>query len=220
MTLSCKWPFNTKNERNNASSLPNWISHFLLPLVFPHVSAYKSNLPVHTYPTHIPIISITQDSSGSIWNWACVEVAILNTIFTVQLGFSVHTIPAWLIVYSKISILESGLKKLRIRMPDSPDTCGWKSNPRRKNSAGFTNIRIYVWTGPESHTSRTRTPLRKGWYTTRQLFFTIANLGLFIINPFYFDFIYLLTRINIYDSWTRVIFRSMNVLVFECSTWT
>ena len=23
MTLSCKWPFNTKNERNNASSLPN-----------------------------------------------------------------------------------------------------------------------------------------------------------------------------------------------------
>ena len=93
MTLSCKWPFNTKNERNNASSLPNWISHFFLPLVFPHVSAYKSNLPVHTYPTHIPIISITQDSSGNIWNWACVEVAILNTIFTVQLGFSVHTIP-------------------------------------------------------------------------------------------------------------------------------
>ena len=23
---------NTKNERNNESSLPNWISHFLLPL--------------------------------------------------------------------------------------------------------------------------------------------------------------------------------------------
>ena len=85
MTLSCKWPFNTKNERNNASSLPNWISHFFLPLVFPHVSAFKSNLPVHTYLTYIRIISVTQDSSGSIGNWACVEVAILNTIFTVQL---------------------------------------------------------------------------------------------------------------------------------------
>ena len=76
---------NTKNERNNASSLLNWISHFFLPLVFPHVSVFKLNLPVHTYPTHIRIISVTQDSSGSIGNWACVEVAILNTILTVQL---------------------------------------------------------------------------------------------------------------------------------------
>ena len=76
ITLSCKWPFNTKNERNNASSLPIWISHFFLPLVFPHVSPFKSNLPVHTYPTHIRIISITQDSTGNIRNWACVEVAI------------------------------------------------------------------------------------------------------------------------------------------------
>ena len=74
-----------KNERNKASSLPNWISHFFLPLVFPHVSAFKSNLPVHTYPTNIRIISVTQDSSGSIGNWACVEVVIWNTIFTVQL---------------------------------------------------------------------------------------------------------------------------------------
>ena len=85
MKTSCKWPVNTKNERNNASSLPNWISHFFLPLVFPHLSAFKSNLPVHTYPTYIRIISITQDSTGNIGNWACVEVAILNTIFTVQL---------------------------------------------------------------------------------------------------------------------------------------
>ena len=58
---------------------------FFLPLVFPHVSAFKSNLLVHTYPTNIRIISVTQDSSGSIGNWACVEVAILNTILTVQL---------------------------------------------------------------------------------------------------------------------------------------
>ena len=35
-------------------------------------------------------------------------------------------------VYSKLSTLESGFKKLRIRMPDSPDTCGRKSNPQRK----------------------------------------------------------------------------------------
>ena len=75
---------NTKNTRNNASSLPNCISHFFLPLVFPHVSAFKSNLLVHTYLTYIRIISVTQDSSGSVGNWACVEVAILNTIFTVQ----------------------------------------------------------------------------------------------------------------------------------------
>ena len=79
---------NTKNERNNASSLPSWISHFFLPLVFPHVSAFKSNLPVHTYPTYIRIISVTQDSSGSIGNWECVEVVIWNTIFTVQLTFA------------------------------------------------------------------------------------------------------------------------------------
>ena len=76
---------NTKNERNNASSLANWISHFFPPLVFPHVSAFNSNLPVHTYPTYIRIISVTQDSSGSIGNWACVKEVIWNTIFTVQL---------------------------------------------------------------------------------------------------------------------------------------
>ena len=44
-----------------------------------------SNLLVHTYPTHIRIISVTQDSSGSIRNWACVEVVIWKTIFTIQL---------------------------------------------------------------------------------------------------------------------------------------
>ena len=88
MTLSCKWPFNTKNERNSASSLPNWISHFFLPLVFPHISAFKSNLPVHKYPTNIWIIYITQDSPRNIRNWACIDVAILNTIFTVQLSLA------------------------------------------------------------------------------------------------------------------------------------
>ena len=46
------------------SGVVNWIAHFFLPFVFPHVSAFKSNLLVHTYPTHIRIISITQDYSS------------------------------------------------------------------------------------------------------------------------------------------------------------
>ena len=46
-------------------------------------------------------------------------------------------------MYSKISSLESGFKKLRTRMPDSPDTRGRKPNPQRK-SCGFKNIRVSV----------------------------------------------------------------------------
>ena len=45
------------------------------------------------------------------------------------------------ITYLKISSLESGFRKLRIRMADSPNTCG--RNPQRK-SCGFKNIRIHV----------------------------------------------------------------------------
>ena len=47
------------------------------------------------------------------------------------------------ITYSKISSLESGFRKLRIRMPDSPDTCERKPDPQR-NRCGFKNIRIRV----------------------------------------------------------------------------
>ena len=50
----------------------------------PHLSVFKSNLPVHTYPTRFWIHSSCQDSSGNIGNRACVEVAILNTVFTVK----------------------------------------------------------------------------------------------------------------------------------------
>ena len=50
----------------------------------PHVSVFKSNFPVHTYPTRIRIHSLTQDSSGNIGNRTCVEVAILKTVFTVK----------------------------------------------------------------------------------------------------------------------------------------
>ena len=51
--------------------------------------------------------------------------------------------PAWEARYiadSKISTLEGGLKKLRIRLLDSPDTSGRKPYPERK-SCGFNNIR-------------------------------------------------------------------------------
>ena len=56
-------------------------------------------------------------------------------------GFSAND--SGFIAYSKISTLESGLKKLRIRMPDSPDACGRKPYPERI-SCGFKNIRIRV----------------------------------------------------------------------------
>ena len=119
---------NTKNERNNASSLPNWISHFFLPLVFPHVSAFKSNLPVHTYPTHLMIISITQDSSGNIGNWAWVEVAIWNTIFTVQLTLAYSDLAStWFWIHSIFKNFHS-----------------WERIKKVADSyAGFTG---YVWT--------------------------------------------------------------------------
>ena len=38
----------------------------------PLVSVFKSNLPVHSYPTHIRILSSTQDSFGNIGIRACV----------------------------------------------------------------------------------------------------------------------------------------------------
>ena len=67
----------------------------------PDVYVFKSNLPFHSYPTHIPIHSTTQDSSAKIGNRACVvkrvrfascsasrepgnEVDILIIVFTVK----------------------------------------------------------------------------------------------------------------------------------------
>ena len=102
----------------------------------PHVSVFKSNLPVHTYPTRILIHSSTQDSSGNIGNRACVvKRAIL-------LRHRIRKYPdlvSTFIAYSISSTLESGFKKLRIHMPNSQDTCGRKPNPQRK-SCGFKNI--------------------------------------------------------------------------------
>ena len=58
---------------------------FLIFSIFSTRIRIQIELPVHTYSTYIRIISVTQESSGSIGNWACVEVVIWNTIFTVQL---------------------------------------------------------------------------------------------------------------------------------------
>ena len=54
---------------------------FVIPQLF---LCRLKNFHVHTYPTLIWIHSSTQDSSGNIGNRACVEVAILNTVFTVK----------------------------------------------------------------------------------------------------------------------------------------
>ena len=149
MTLSCKWPINTKNERNNASQLD---CSFFPTLGFPtrihiqiHVSGFKFNLPVHTYPTHIRIISITQDSSGNIGNWACVKVAILNTIFTVQLTLAYPDLAS---------------TRFRIHSVFNNFHSGERIQKVADSFAGSTG---YVWTKAksrdESHTSRIRTTL-------------------------------------------------------------
>ena len=63
---------------------PSTFSFRIKKFPCPHVSLFKSNLLIHTYPTRIRTHSSTQDSSGNIGNRACVEVAILNTVFTVN----------------------------------------------------------------------------------------------------------------------------------------
>ena len=47
------------------------------------------------------------------------------------------------ITYFKILSVESGFRKLRIRLPDLPNTCERKPDPQRK-SCGFKNIGIRV----------------------------------------------------------------------------
>ena len=170
MTLSCIWPINPKNETNNASSLSNWISHFFLPLVFPHVSAFKSNLPVHMYLTYIRIISVTQDSSGSIGNWACVEVAILNTIFTVQLTLAYPDLASTQFqIHSVFKNFHSG-------------------EPIQNVADSYAGSTGYVWTkaksGNESHTSRTRTLW--GRADTRHVSFWISCFYNGIVYSFFF----------------------------------
>ena len=49
----------------------------------------------------------------------------------------------------KISILESGFKKLRIRMPDSPDTCGRGNFLIRTEKVADSKISEKGWTGPK-----------------------------------------------------------------------
>ena len=94
------------------------------------------------YPTRIRIHSSTQDSSRNIGNRACVEVAILIAVPSPDKKHILIYRPqdSGFIPYSKISILHSGLKKIRIRMPGSPDAlCGRKPNSERK-SCGLKNM--------------------------------------------------------------------------------
>ena len=56
--------------------------------------------------------------------------------------FRIHSV-------SKLSTLESGCKRLRIRTPDSPDICVNGSRIRKEKVADW-KIPAYVWTGPNS----------------------------------------------------------------------
>ena len=82
MTLSCKWPFNTKNERNNASQLD---FSFFPTLGFPT----RIRIQIEFVRPHVS--DTYQDYFYFLWEyWKLsmrrgINVAILNTIFTVQL---------------------------------------------------------------------------------------------------------------------------------------
>ena len=52
---------------------------------FSHTYPHSNRICQSTRIRQISGLFVTQDSSGSIGNWACVEVVIWNTIFTVQL---------------------------------------------------------------------------------------------------------------------------------------
>ena len=116
----------------------------------------KSNLPVHTYPTRIQIHSRTQNSSENIGNRACVVKRAICTLLCLEStwergchleysihgkelgsillkppdeiisGFSVHTIP------DSQRFIKNFHSRERIRMPDSPETCGRKPYPEIK----------------------------------------------------------------------------------------
>ena len=148
--LHILWPVNTYPDNFESETFSFRIQKFPRP----HVSEFKSNLPVHTKPTRIKIHSSAQDSSGNIGNRACVEVAILNTVITVKNGLDLITSPdkkypdlasTRFRIHSVLktfhSRAEGGFKNLQIRMPHSPDTCGRRPYPERKR-CGFKNIGI------------------------------------------------------------------------------
>ena len=83
------WPVNTYPDNFESETFSFRIQKFPRP----HVSEFKSNLPVHTKPTRIKIHASAQDSSGNIGNRACVKVAILNTVITVKNGLDLITSP-------------------------------------------------------------------------------------------------------------------------------
>ena len=107
---------------------------------FPDSKISMSTSIRHDHPTRIRIHPYsTQDSSGNIGKRACVEVAILNTVFTVKVGGGGGGIQrpndSGFIAYSNISTLESGLKKIT------------------DSYAGLTR---YVWTRPRQRLALTK----------------------------------------------------------------
>ena len=68
--LNILWPVNTYPDVFESATFSFRIQKFPRP----HVSGFKSNLPVHTKPTRVKIHSSAQDSSGNIGNRACVEI--------------------------------------------------------------------------------------------------------------------------------------------------
>ena len=72
-------------------------------------------------------------------NWALVSILLRRRIKKYPDFASTRF---WIHRVFKTLTLESGFKKLRTRMPDSPDTCG------RKLLVADSKISGYVWTGP------------------------------------------------------------------------
>ena len=67
--------------------------------------------------------------------------------------------------YSKISTLESGLKKLSIRIPGSPDTCGPEVVSGRKKLRIQKYPDMYGRPGPESPTELSAVPYHLNYET-------------------------------------------------------
>ena len=126
----------------------------------PHVSVFKSNLSIHTYLTSIRIHSSTQDLFlWEYWQQSLRRGCHLEySIPSKQLGSILlsHRIKQTIriyrphdsgfIAYSKISTLE--LKKLRIRMSNSPDKCGRGHFWIGKEKVADSKISGYVCKGP------------------------------------------------------------------------
>ena len=134
---------------------PHVSGYFLIRAVFFPDWKISTSTRIHPYSDRscpsTPHVSDTYSDSlwypGLLWEY-CQQS--MNTVFTgLDLvtssdkkisRFSVWTIHS---VFRNFHSGERILSQLRVRMPDSPDTCGRKPDPERK-SCGLKNIRIRV----------------------------------------------------------------------------